>query len=99
MQSADYGQAMEAARRWISEHGRWPAAGEWGRATAEHRSRRTYVGCFGSWEAAIEAAGELSKAHSPFGELGGTLGLDPNASFRCTHVGCTMVANGRGVSS
>ena len=33
MQRADYEQAVEAARRWIAEHGRYPQQQEW-----EHRA-------------------------------------------------------------
>jgi hypothetical protein len=29
MQRADYDQAVEAARRWIAEHGRYPQRQEW----------------------------------------------------------------------
>jgi hypothetical protein len=29
MQRADYEQALEAARRWIAEHGRYPQLQEW----------------------------------------------------------------------
>jgi hypothetical protein len=33
MQRADYEQALEAAQRWIAEHGRYPQQQEW-----EHRA-------------------------------------------------------------
>ena len=45
MQRADYEQAVEAARRWIAEHGRYPQQQEWeyrapGRPTTRTIKRR-----------------------------------------------------------
>ena len=45
MRRADYDQALEAARRWIAEHGRYPQQNEWehwapGRPTTRTIKRR-----------------------------------------------------------
>jgi hypothetical protein len=52
-------ELLRALRRAREELGRWPTAGKWDPATAEHPARRTYVRRFGSWSAAIEAAKRL----------------------------------------
>jgi hypothetical protein len=48
---------LRAAR---DELGRWPGSREWGRATADHASSRTYARNFHSWEAARRAAARLN---------------------------------------
>src|SRR5437879_5363904 len=63
MQRADYEQAVEAARRWIAEHGRYPQQREW-----EHRARgrpttRTIKWRWGWDEVMTAAAG--ADARSP----------------------------------
>jgi hypothetical protein len=50
-------QTLRAAR---DQLGRWPGGREWEQATPEHAARRTYVGRFGSWEAACQEAGRLA---------------------------------------
>jgi hypothetical protein len=42
---------------WARRYGRPPAANEWDRAGADHPSRQTVQRVFGTWNAAIEAAG------------------------------------------
>jgi hypothetical protein len=59
MQAADYDRALEAARRWIAEHGRCPRQREWEASTSWHVSRRTYERQFGSWRRACETAARL----------------------------------------
>jgi hypothetical protein len=41
MQRADYEQAVEAARRWIAEHGRYPQQQEWEHRAAGRPTTRT----------------------------------------------------------
>jgi hypothetical protein len=55
-QAARRAELLSALRQAHVKLGRWPTAGEWELATAEHASRRTYVRWFGSWAPAIEAA-------------------------------------------
>src|SRR2546423_5615231 len=55
MRRADYERALEAARRWIAEHGRYPQQHEWehwapGRPTARTIKRRW------GWEELMQAA-------------------------------------------
>src|SRR5438270_4606331 len=57
MQRADYEQAMEAARRWIAEHGRYPQQEEWGHRAPGRPTTRTIKRRWG-WEQLMrEAAG------------------------------------------
>jgi hypothetical protein len=47
---------------WGRRHLRAPTAKEWDRAGADHPSRQTVQRVFGSWNAAIAAAGYVPKA-------------------------------------
>jgi hypothetical protein len=52
-------EALRTARR---AEGRWPSSRAWETAAEDHPTRRAYVRRFGSWAAAIEAAGRLDGA-------------------------------------
>ncbi|MBJ7598180.1 hypothetical protein [Candidatus Nephthysia bennettiae] len=57
MQRADYDQALEAARQWIAEHGRFPQQQEWEYQAAGRPTTRTIKRRWG-WEQLMrEAAG------------------------------------------
>lgn len=51
------GDIVDALFRWRYEHGRLPRAREWDRPPAGFPPRSTVVRRFGSWTAAVEAAG------------------------------------------
>jgi hypothetical protein len=46
---------------WARRHMRAPTAEQWSRAGADHPSRQTVQRVFGSWNAAIAAAGYVPK--------------------------------------
>lgn len=50
-----------AIRRWHAEHGRPPLLEDWRRGGRDHPSATTVQRRFGSWNAAIEAAGFASR--------------------------------------
>ncbi|MBJ7597760.1 hypothetical protein [Candidatus Nephthysia bennettiae] len=55
MQGADYGQALEAARRWIAEHGRYPQQQEWEHRAPGRPTTRTIKRRWG-WDQLMTAA-------------------------------------------
>jgi hypothetical protein len=55
MQRADYEQALEAARRWIAEHGRYPQQQEWEHRAPGRPTTRTIKRRWG-WEELMRAA-------------------------------------------
>jgi Homing endonuclease associated repeat len=55
MQRADYEQAVEAARRWIAEHGRYPTRREWEHSAPGRPTARTIKRRWG-WEGLMKAA-------------------------------------------
>src|SRR5207245_5734302 len=55
MQRADYEQAVEAARRWIAEHGRYPQQQEWEHRAPGRPTTRTIKRRWG-WEELMTAA-------------------------------------------
>ena len=57
MRPADYGQAVEAARRWIAEHGRYPQQQEWEYRAPGRPTTRTIKRRWGWEELMREAAG------------------------------------------
>jgi hypothetical protein len=46
-----------ALRAWTSRHGRPPLSNDWPRATADHPTAALAQAGFGSWRAALAAAG------------------------------------------
>jgi hypothetical protein len=53
---------------WARRHLRPPTAGQWDRAGEDHPSRQTVQRVFGSWNAAIQAAGYVPRRPGrPFG--------------------------------
>jgi Homing endonuclease associated repeat len=63
MRPADYDQAVEAARRWIAEHGRYPQQQEWEHRALGRPTTRTIKRRWG-WEQLMrEAAG--GRARNP----------------------------------
>jgi hypothetical protein len=57
MRPADYDQAVEAARQWIAEHGRYPQQQEWEHQAPDRPTTRTIKRRWG-WEQLMrEAAG------------------------------------------
>jgi Homing endonuclease associated repeat len=67
-------QTRAALRAWARRHGRAPRAVDWSRATDEHPSTSVPVARFGSWTAALRAAG-LSARHQPYTTEQVTAGL------------------------
>src|SRR2546423_14741876 len=71
MQRADYEQALEAARLWIAEHGRYPQQQEWEHRAPGRPTTRTIKRRWGWGELMMAAAGvdalrpqlEARKAH------------------------------------
>ena len=63
MQRADYEQALEAAQRWIAEHGRYPQQQEWEHRAPGRQTTRTIKRRWG-WEELMKAAAGAS-ARSP----------------------------------
>jgi Homing endonuclease associated repeat len=59
MQRADYDQAVEAARRWIAEQGRYPQQQEW-----EHRAPGRPIARRWGWDQLMRAAAG-AEARSP----------------------------------
>jgi hypothetical protein len=55
MARADHEQAVEAARRWIAEHGRYPQQQEWEHRAPGRRTTRTIKRRWG-WEELMRAA-------------------------------------------
>jgi hypothetical protein len=55
MRRADYDQAVEAARRWIAEHSRYPQQQEWEHRAPGRPTTRTIKRRWG-WEELIRAA-------------------------------------------
>jgi hypothetical protein len=58
MQRADYDQAVEAARRWIAEHDRYPQQQEWEHWVPGRPTTRTIKRRWGWEELMQEAAGD-----------------------------------------
>ena len=56
---------VAAIRAWVSAHDTVPTSHEWRRGSAEHPNARTVLRVFGSWEAAIRAAGFLPAGPGP----------------------------------
>lgn len=48
---------VEAIQRWADEHGQPPRVSDWNRASVDHPTYQSAVEKFGSWNAAIQAAG------------------------------------------
>jgi hypothetical protein len=48
---------LYAIHLWTRRHGRPPTANEWDRAGEDHPSRQTVQRVYGSWNAAMSAAG------------------------------------------
>ncbi|MDQ6898066.1 MAG: hypothetical protein M3072_00895 [Candidatus Dormibacteraeota bacterium] len=55
MQQATYEDALEAARRWIAEHGRYPQQQEWGHRAPGRPTTRTIKRRWG-WDELMRAA-------------------------------------------
>jgi hypothetical protein len=51
------GEIVEALREWTARHGRPPLSSDWRRAATDHPTAALVQGRFGSWRAALEAAG------------------------------------------
>ena len=71
MQRADYEQAVEAARQWIAEHGRYPVQLEWERQAPGRPTTRTIKRRWG-WDKLMMAAA-------------GTGALSPDREARKAH--------------
>jgi hypothetical protein len=63
MQRADYEHAVEAARRWIAEHGRYPQQQEWEHRAPGRPTTRTIKRRWG-WDELMRAAAGVG-ARSP----------------------------------
>jgi hypothetical protein len=64
MQRSDYGQAVDAARRWIADHGRYPQQQEWEHSAAGRPTTRTIKRRWGWEELMRVAAGAAAPFHS-----------------------------------
>jgi len=62
MQRADYDQALEAARRWIAEYGRYPQQQEWEHWASGRPTTRTIKRHWGWDELMTTAAGAGARA-------------------------------------
>lgn len=51
------GEVVVALRSWSRAHGRSPISKDWSRTTRDHPGSRAVADLFGSWSAALEAAG------------------------------------------
>ena len=51
------GEILEALRGWTARHGRPPLSTDWQRSEGDHPTAALAGGRFGSWRAALEAAG------------------------------------------
>jgi Homing endonuclease associated repeat len=51
------GEIVEALRAWTARHGRPPLSSDWRRAATDHPTAALVPGRFGSWRAALDAAG------------------------------------------
>jgi hypothetical protein len=70
MRPADYEQALEAARRWIAEHGRYPQQREWEYQAPGRPTTRTFKRRWG-WEELMRKAAGLGPFFYRYSRPGG----------------------------
>jgi Homing endonuclease associated repeat len=56
------GEIVEALRAWTARHSRPPLSSDWRRSATDHPTAAFVQGRFGSWRAALEAAGVAPRA-------------------------------------